>query len=328
MSDTSFNKPLEAMQLAKDEIASHGGSDAASIGAQIDIISATLRSYEMKPPSMNTADFTNQGEEVEIPDPSAEAAGLERIIDEADFLPASFLERGATIQRAVARVVLTQPHAGFPPGTGWATGFLVAPSLFLTNNHVIPDKAFAKKIRLQFNYQLNDQGVAATTDSYNPDADDVFHTNAALDYTLIRLQSKPVSGDANLGTGMIVAGQRWGFIELNPAPVYRQKQHFNIVQHPSGRMKEVALQDNEIHSLFSNTVRYKTDTEPGSSGSPVMDNVWQLMALHHAGGERVDGTWINNQGIRSDRIVEDLQTVFGSSDSGRSVLQELGLPTP
>lgn len=326
MDDRSFDKPIEAMELAKKEVASYGGSDAASIGAQIDIISAALRSYEMKPPSVNTADFVHQGDEIEIPAPSIDGPGLERIIDESDFLPANFLEQGAIVQRAVARVVLTKPHAGFPAGTGWATGFLVAPSLFLTNNHVIPDKAFANKIRMQFNFQLNDQGVEATTDSYHPDADDVFHTNAALDYTLIRLQSKPVSGDATLGTGMIVAGQRWGFIHLNPAPVYREKQHFNIVQHPDGRMKEVALQDNEIHSLFTNAVRYKTDTEPGSSGSPVLDNVWQLMALHHAGGERVDGTWINNQGIRSDRIVEDLQSAFGASDSGRSVLQELGLP--
>ncbi|MCB0114203.1 MAG: hypothetical protein KDD84_08930 [Caldilineaceae bacterium] len=87
---------------------------------------------------------------------------------------------------------------------------------------------------------------------------------------------------------------------------------------------EVALQDNEIAQLFSNVVRYLGDTEPGSSGSPVCDNVWKLVALYHAGGEQDgNGKWLNNQGIRIDKIVADLRQHF--SGAGQSVLIELSI---
>ena len=89
--------------------------------------------------------------------------------------------------------------------------------------------------------------------------------------------------------------------------------------------KKIALQDNQVVQLFTNAVRYKTDTEAGSSGSPVFDNVWQLVALHNSGGDRdATGQWISNQGIRIDVIVQDLRSHF--SGAGRQdVLNELGI---
>ena len=88
-------------------------------------------------------------------------------------------------------------------------------------------------------------------------------------------------------------------------------------------MKEVAFQDNVITNLFENAVRYTADTEPGSSGSPVLNNFWQLIALHHAGGEQdASGKWLNNQGIRIDRIHNDLRTHFAGQ---QDVLDELGI---
>ena len=102
-------------------------------------------------------------------------------------------------------------------------------------------------------------------------------------------------------------------------------QHLNIVQHPRGRRKEVALQDNRITKIFTNVVHYTTDTEPGSSGSPVFSNAWDLIALHHAAGEKQNGQWISNEGIRVDKIVADLRSHFGGSPSGNAVLTELGI---
>ncbi|MEM7131940.1 MAG: serine protease [Chloroflexota bacterium] len=280
---------------------------------------------EMLPPSLKTTEFTYPiGEEEPLPDPSSDgSSGFERLIDENDLLPAWFLERGAVVQRAIARVVLAQPHTinnhTFPPGTGWATGFMVSPSLFLTNNHVIHNKEFATKVRMQFNYQLGPDGLELPTQSFFPIVDSAFHTNAALDYTLIRLQPT-TDGDAT-----VLPGERWGMIKLNPRPVFRKDQHFNIIQHPKGRRKEISVQDNEIDKLFTNITRYKSDTEQGSSGSPVFDNLWQLVALHHAGGDRdATGKWLNNEGIRIDRIVEDLRSHFGNP-VGQAVLEELSI---
>lgn len=282
-------------------------------------------------PSLKTSEFEHPtGDEVPLPDALDDPTSIfERIIDESDFLPVWFLERGAIVQRAIARVVLTQPHTvsgfTFQPGTGWATGFMVSPSLFLTNNHVIPDAPFAGKVRVEFNYQLGPDGVDMETESYVPAAEEVFRTNPALDYTLVRLRP-----NQELGTDVasrVHAGDRWGYIPLNQAPVFRTKQHFNIVQHPRGRRKEVALQNNEIDRLFTNVVRYKADTEPGSSGSPVFDNLWQLVALHHAGGDRdASGQWLNNEGIRIDALITDLRDFF-SANGREDVLLELGILT-
>lgn len=271
-------------------------------------------------PHVSTVEFPFEvGQQIELPDDSEPTLGdpMERIIDEANFLPVSFLERGVEVQRAVARVVLTQPHVVpqgvFPAGTGWATGFMISPSLFLTNNHVIPNAAFAGKIRMQFNFQLSIDGLDLMTDSYFPDAADLFHTNAALDYSVIRM--RPNNG--------VLPGDIWGFIPLTPVQFFRQRQHFNIIQHPQGRRKEIAIQDNMIEQLFTDVVRYRADTEPASSGSPVLDNLWMLVALHHAGGAQdSDGKWLNNQGIRSDRIVADLRDHFSQQPD---VLTELGI---
>lgn len=275
------------------------------------------------PPTLHVDEFEHDiGAVVELP-PSDSASPFERLIDENNLLPVWFLERGVMLQKAVARVVLTQSHRSLAPGRGWGTGFMVSDSLFLTNNHVVKDKAFMDKFRVQFNYQLDHKGIEQTTESFLPAADDIFHTNAALDYSLFRLQPNQELANGDEGNGEALAGKRWGSIPLNAEPNFHQAQHFNIIQHPNGRRKEIALHDNQIAQLRMNAVRYTSDTEPGSSGSPVFNNLWELVALHHAGGAQdASGTWINNQGIRLDRIVADLQQHFADRDDIRA---ELGI---
>jgi V8-like Glu-specific endopeptidase len=102
-------------------------------------------------------------------------------------------------------------------------------------------------------------------------------------------------------------------------------QHVNIIQHPRGRRKEVSLQKNTITNVYQNRIRYTTDTEPGSSGSIVCNNAWDLIAIHHAGGLNQNGVWINNEGMRIDKIVANLKSHFSSSPVGNKILKELGI---
>ncbi len=59
-------------------------------------------------------------------------------------------------------------------------------------------------------------------------------------------------------------------------------------------------------------VQYLTDTLPGSSGSPVFDTDWNLIALHHSGGWLTEpnaatkSTYYRNEGIAIDSIIQDL----------------------
>jgi V8-like Glu-specific endopeptidase len=231
---------------------------------------------------------------------------MERIIDQSELLPAYFLEEGALVLKTVARVNI--------PGSGFGTGFLISKSLFMTNNHVLERPQDAQRAQFEFNYQLDYQGRTQPTDTYYANTNDLFYTNPQdnLDFTIVRLNGNP--------------GDRWGYYRLRIRN-FAINQVCNIIQHPSARFKEVSLQDNRVERILPKAVRYRTDTEPGSSGSPVFDNEWELIALHHAAGDQdpQTGKWLNNEGIRIDMVIQDLKNNFQRSPDGQRVLAELGI---
>ncbi len=252
----------------------------------------------------------------------------ERIIGTTQFLPAHFLVLGAISQRPVARVALTRSHSGLPAGSGWGTGFLVADSLFLTNNHVIPSAEFCESVEVQFNYQMDARGQLGPIDTFKFDPGSLFLTDEALDFTLVRLSpaQRIVGSPGDVARRVAVEpGALWGTLSLAANFVYAEGQRVNVIQHPNGWPKQVALRDNEVVTIKAKVLLYTTDTMPGSSGSPVLDNSWTLVALHHAGGEFKDGRWLNNEGVRIDRIVQRIRTHFSEVEGGAAVLQELGL---
>lgn len=59
-----------------------------------------------------------------------------------------------------------------------------------------------------------------------------------------------------------------------------------------------------------NVVQYITSTLPGSSGSPVFNDSWEVVALHHAGGDIPEPTtqqrYFRNEGILVQSILADL----------------------
>ena len=57
-----------------------------------------------------------------------------------------------------------------------------------------------------------------------------------------------------------------------------------IVQHPKGRHQQIVLNNNRVinNGLYKNFLRYTADSDYGSSGSPVFNTKWELVALHHA----------------------------------------------
>jgi V8-like Glu-specific endopeptidase len=76
-----------------------------------------------------------------------------------------------------------------------------------------------------------------------------------------------------------------------------------IAQHPDGSPLKLALDMQSVISVNDNgtRVRYATNTEPGSSGSPCFDLDWSLVALHHLG----DPAWREpkfNQGVPASII--------------------------
>lgn len=181
------------------------------------------------------------------------------------LLPIRFLSIGLQRARSVARIFIPK---GNKAEVG--TGFLLPGNLLLTNNHVLPDPATAAAAEIQFDYEEAENGnpLAITPFNTNPAAG--FATSETHDWTAVRLE-----GDANT---------TFGAIEFTPGITVVKNDFVNIIQHPGGGYKQIGLYHNIVTFSNDKIVQYLTDTEPGSSGSPVFNSDWQLVALHHSGG--------------------------------------------
>lgn len=239
---------------------------------------------------------------------------LEAIIgDTTNFLPYSFLEEGMIVGRSVGRVNVRMDRGNGAEVLGYGTGFLVAPSILMTNAHVLPTPEFSKDSLVQFNYEMDMLGNEEDPSTFKLDPDALFITSPKekLDFTLVKVAEK--DGKA--------AGEKWGTIRLinNPAKVM-VGENVNIIEHPNGRRKEVVIQENEITGLYEGGyIHYEADTLRGSSGSPVFNNQWFVVAIHHSGVYKRDQNgdvviqngepvYQSNEGIRISSIVEYLRS--------------------
>ncbi len=212
---------------------------------------------------------------------------FEKIIDDNDLKPIAFLEQGIAVSKSVAHITLADG--------GLASGFLIAPDILLTNQHVFRVKDDAKHAKVRFNYQTDLYGNFLPTDEYNCDPENLFKNNEEFDYALVRIKGE--------------AGMKWGFSKLKPIDV-TVNEKVNIIQHPAGGPKQIAMNDNEVKYVDETVVQYITDTMPGSSGSPVFNDNWRLIALHHSGGNipepSTNAIHFRNEGIRIGAIIKDL----------------------
>ena len=89
----------------------------------------------------------------------------------------------------------------------------------------------------------------------------------------------------------------------------------NIIQHPNGLPKTIAIRNNLLTARSDTRLLYETDTDFGSSGAPVFNDQWDVVALHHygapsappqsAGGQPPPSSV--NEGIRISVIFNDLK---------------------
>jgi endonuclease G len=224
-----------------------------------------------------------------------------------DFLGISFLDQARAASSCVGRVIY---RSGEPLGTG----FLISDHLFMTNNHVIGTAEEAAHLLLEFNYELDNRGRAraVTRFSFDPAAFFLTSDSDALDYTVIAV------GGRETGVGDLAD---FGFCPLfDSDDKHKLGEFVNIIQHPSGNYKQIVLRENQIVTRLDTVLHYETDTLEGSSGSPVFNDQWEAVALHHWGGPHredrdADGRPVRrdvNEGIRISAIVRSLQEASGA----------------
>src|SRR5262245_7462058 len=155
----------------------------------------------------------------------------------------------------------------------------------------------------------------ARSSDFDPAA--FFVTDKSLDFSLVALK-----GDLRK-----IAAYGWNGLSAAEGKII-VGEYVTIIQHPSGERKQIALRENQIVDVLDNFLHYKTDTSPGSSGSPVFNDQWEIVALHHSGIPHKDSSgrmltrdgkvwnaamgehaihWVANEGVRISRILKHLQ---------------------
>jgi hypothetical protein len=177
-----------------------------------------------------------------------------------------------TLGRAIARLRFMVPGEG----QATCTGFLVGSRLLLTNEHCISNDAERASALADFNYDQPGPPPAGIR------VQAIVAKDAGLDYSLLRLAADPPAAAGRLY--FAPDGWQWA---LPPA-----RHPLVIVQHPSGRPKEVSIADCQLAGLDrigvtpgdASDFGHLCDTLGGSSGSPVMDwTTGLVVGLHHFG---------------------------------------------
>ncbi|MCB0163831.1 MAG: trypsin-like peptidase domain-containing protein [Anaerolineae bacterium] len=212
------------------------------------------------------------------------------IIGPPNFMHIWWLEKALSAARSVARVRLNYEMA---------SGFLIAPDIFMTNHHVFHTADDARSARLEFNYRQADaQGSAITpVDVWECDPDAMFKADPTLDYAIVKV--KPKNGQT--------AGEVWGVLNPRHGQTVDVDSRVNLIQHPRGEVQQIALRDNLVKAVRKVFIQYLTDTEYGSSGSPVLDDNFNVVALHSQRVPHPDfpDRWYRNQGFRIEAILAD-----------------------
>lgn len=225
--------------------------------------------------------------------------GSERLIGpRSTLLGIAFLATGLARSPAVVRIT-----ARFGDDSTVGSGFLIAREHILTNHHVLfdADGNPPTSVEIWFGYELAPDGSRAKVDIYTGDVEAI-RADRADDWAVIPLR-EPLRKPC---TPITLA---------EPSRPVEVGDRVYIIQHPSGGYKQISLHENIVTSRDPHRIQYLTDTEGGSSGSPVFNDHWELVALHHQWVDvAIKGSLkpeYRNQGVNIARVVKALPDLAG-----------------
>ena len=242
----------------------------------------------------------------------------ERVLFRNDLLRYDFLLNGFRAGSSVAHLSVPRHEGGEPRldrhsgkhMTYFGTGWLIGPQHIVTNHHVIRARSRGEAHPDQRDFRIQAERTIVKFD-FNERADPgerfegltLRAESEALDYAVLELPTKAAERTplSLLGVELSLPGD--GRLAVN------------IIQHPDGAAKQICIRNNLAIRLTERDLAYLTDTDYGSSGSPVCNDDWIVLALHRGSTNtfgKVDyqgsrTAWVN-VGTRIDRLINDLTT--------------------
>jgi tetratricopeptide (TPR) repeat protein len=308
-----FDDALEWLDLYLADLSSDAFEFASTLRQLTEVwqLTADTEPGSTLLPLLQAKLLAREGGEVTVGPSDLDPRTLQRIDEGTGFEKVFGRERFATVRwfrnalercRAVARVEDVD-------GDGVGTGFLLdgaalhpgLPAVVLmTNAHVVPKGIQAEDAVLAFRGLDDAEGrgvrVRRVIWSSPPEV---------LDATIVEPERLPD------GVGTCPLAPRLPSLEADP------KERVYVIGHPMGRPDlQLSILDNHLLDYDDTKVHYRAPTEPGSSGSPVFDRRWAVIALHHSGAwdlPRLHGSGIYqaNEGIRMDQIRAALERDLG-----------------
>jgi endonuclease G len=244
----------------------------------------------------------------------------EVVIFRDERVPFAFIERAVRAADAVGRLTVPQYTRGRPfGGQAYGTAWLITRSLLVTNHHVVAARfegdpplapgdlsrqASETVVWLDYRTESSTYVEVGVAELVCADPD--------LDYAFLRLK-RPLARRplplAPRGT-TIAKGDR-----------------LNIIQHPQGGPLKYAIRGNRYVGTGGGgegyILRYLTDTEPGSSGSPVFNDNWNVIGLHRAATpisppqSHPEGVaYMNNEGVSIHAILDHIPSQVAQEIAG------------
>jgi hypothetical protein len=198
----------------------------------------------------------------------------------------------------------------FPVGTVFAlNGTDLHPSLagrvvLVTNEHVIPDPAIengTQAAEVEAHFDAPVAGENAGSSAFKG-MRAIWHSpRKELDITLL-LTDDPAAQQL---TGLPVADM---------LPPVRDGAYVYVVGHPLGGKLQLSIRGNDLIDQDGVVLHYLAPTKEGSSGSPVFDENWNVVGVHHKGSDRLQAlhgearTYPGNEGHSIAAICDALAT--------------------
>ena len=253
-----------------------------------------------------------------LPDPSTAEIDREAMIGEFDeTLSVEFLEKGLAAARSVFKIVVHRHFDGEPnfnagdtPDTSAGTAWVIGPGIGITNFHV-----FNARTRAEPDAEADDftkqVATARLIEDYVTEEDDreghplgpdrLICFDKTLDFALFRLPD--------------AVGQRPALTvrrqPIRKTEVQKIGTRVNLLQHPMGRPMRIGFRNNFVVLGNNDILAYLTDTNRGSSGAPVLDDAWNVAALH-VGSQKISVPDITLMGaeIRRENFGVPVKTIL------------------